>query len=180
MSTISAIAMLGAFGGPAPASAAVIGTPDISGWQGTYACPSNPCTFSNLRVSDGTARSPIRGTIKRWRINAYRTGTVHLQVLRRTVDEPGFAADEFEAVRQTDKRTTVRGRNVFDASLRVRKGDFIGLAVVTGSDLVRARIGPSARHGVKEPAFIPGDPASPFSSISPDQSDLLFNATVKG
>ncbi len=75
--------------------------------------------------------------------------------------------------------TTERGQNVFDASLRVRKRDFIGLAVLSGSDLVRSRFGPSARFGVEQPAFSPGDPASPFSSINPDQSDLLFNATVQ-
>ena len=176
---ISAMTMLSAFVAPAPASSAVIGQPDISGWAGTYACPSNPCTFSNVRVSEGTAQSPIRGTIKRWRVNAHGPGTVSLQVLRRTLDEPGSAADEFEAVRQTPEMTTERGQNVFDASLRVRKRDFIGLAVLSGSDLFRSRFGPSARFGVEQPAFSPGDPASPFSSINPDQSDLLFNATVQ-
>jgi hypothetical protein len=129
-------------------------------------------------VSDGKAQSPIRGTIKRWRFNALGTGTVRLQVLRRTVNEPGSAADEF-AVRQTPEMDTVLGRNAFAASLRVHKGDFIGLAVLSGGAIVRSRFGPSARFGVEQPAFIPGDPASPCSTINPDQSDLLFNATVK-
>lgn len=177
VAAISAIAMLLAYIGPGSASAATVGIRDITGFQGTYVCPAYPCTFSNLRVSEGTAQSPIAGTITRWRVNMDGPATARLQVLKRTVDEPGFAADEFRALRETPDETTVRGKNVFDASLSVRKGNFIGLVY---SGFLRTRHGPRARFGIEQPAFIPGDPASSFSSINPDQADLLFNATVRG
>jgi len=175
---VCAIATATVFGS-ASADAAVIGTRDLTGWKGTYACQANPCTFSNVRVSDGTAQSPVKGRIKRWRVNAHASGTVRLQVLRRTVDNPGHAADEFMAVRQSEEESAIPGLNTFDASLRVGKGNFIGLAVVSGGDLVRSRFANSARFGVQHPAFSPGDAATPFSDFNVDHSALLFNASVR-
>ena len=71
------------------------------------------------------------------------------------------------------------GLNTFDASLRVGKGNFVGLAVESGADLVRSRFANSARFGVQHPAFLPGDAATPFSDFNADHSELLFNASVK-
>lgn len=168
---------------PAGAGAAVIGPRDVApeSWDGSVAHNSFlPWTAVNLSVPDANVRSPISGTITRWRINVEATfqtgdGPMQLQVLRRTVNEPGNADDKFKVVRETSEVTSGFGKNVFQASLSIRKGDFIGVQVLDDDTAIR-----EIDSGVLAwfDSFDPGDPAIVPDDFQSSAQHVLFNATV--
>lgn len=173
---------------PGVAGAKLIGPKDLSTFDGSYACFGNPsCTEVNLAVPTGTARSPVSGTIVRWHVNVADVGNpagpLQLQVLRRTVNEPGVAGDKFKAVRESAEMVSFAGINTFQASLRIKKGDFIGLAILSDqtsiADVEKDTFG-MTNFGVFNAPLVPGDPA-----VAPDQfpsapAALLYNAKVRG
>jgi hypothetical protein len=172
---------------PSSAGAALVGPPGIatSGWDGAYGCFGFPaCTFANLRLPDGAVRSPISGTITRWRVNVEETspntaGPLRLEVLRRTADKPGLAADKFKAISRSAKTTTDAGLNVLQASLPIRKGDFIGIADLSEQTYIRNVEG-SGIFGVFAPPLAPGDPGSAPDEFPSVDAYLLFSASVRG
>jgi|SRR5215211_4485474 len=169
---------------PALAGAAVIGPPDLeSKWDGSRACGLDPapCEFVNLRLPTGDVRSPVTGTITKWRVNIEEfsgtgEGPVQLQVLRRTVNEPGRPADEFRAVRESSEEDTGINVNTFFASLKIRKGDFIGLNLLGENTSIRQI--DAGVVGIFETPLTAGDPAAPFDDFLQERQ-MLFNATVK-
>jgi hypothetical protein len=173
---------------PTSASAALIGPPDIGGSApNLYRCNAQPCTFVNLEIPEGRVRSPISGHITRWRVSISSsvdpgTGPVSLQVLKRTVNEPGDNLDEFKAVRESDFEATEPGKQGFDAHLRIRKGQYIALGIEddgTGTAISAEDIPKTDNHwGEFEPMLMPDDPASMFSAIN-TEGYLFYNATVK-
>ena len=146
------------------------------------------CTFTNAVLPDpvGLERSPITGTIKRWRVNIQSgNGPLRLQVLKRTHNEPGTVNDEFVAVRETgDSPVTGTGKQVFDANIRIRKGQFIGLAELEdglGTFIGFGKVTSGADFIDFEPPLTVGDSPLTTSALytgSPGQY-LLFNATVR-
>jgi hypothetical protein len=170
---------------PGTAGAAVIGPQDITPSDALtgYSCFGNPsCTLVNLNVPDAKVRSPVSGTITRWRVNVADNGTsqgpLRLQVLRRTVNEPGNVDDEFKAIRQTSKETSQGDKNVFQASLRIRKGDYIGLANLAENTSIWSvdDVGLFAEYSAP---LVPGDPAASPDLFPIGQHYLLYNATVR-
>lgn len=172
---------------PPSADAALVGPHDLSDSivDGSYGCFGFPsCTFTNLSLPGAAVRSPISGTITRWRVNVEATspntgGPLRLQVLRRTVNEPGVAADKFKALRQSGDAVTGPGKNVLQASLDIRKGDFIGLADLSDQTFIR-NVDGSGLFGVFDPPLAPGGPGSTPDEFPTGGAYLLFNATVKG
>lgn len=185
---------LGAFGValllalPMIARAATVGVPTRKLDDTNYgrACPGSSCTYVNDRLSVGRVRAPVTGTITRWRAGVGEVGVgtgpveVRLQVLRRTVNEPGVVADEYVAIRESGSSlTTTEGINEFDASLKIRKGDLIGLAAL-GSDVEVYGLDNAAgnRDLIFAPPFIPGDAAQTPNTVL-EQERVAFNASVK-
>jgi hypothetical protein len=172
---------------PTPAGAAVVGPPNIGSIDpdGSYGCFGfSSCSFANLRLPDGNVRSPISGTITRWRVNIQETsanpaGPLRLQVLNRTVDKPGVAADEFKAVRESPDTPTSAGLNVVQASLHIRKGQFIGIAVLSDQTGIN-NVDNSGVFGVFDPPLAPGDPGSTPDQFPDGAHYLLFSATIHG
>jgi hypothetical protein len=174
---------------PAPGTAAVVGLPTskLDNTSFGRVCTSSSCTYVNAALTDGKIQAPISGRITRWRAyvgTAFGNGDpapVKLQVLRRTVDEPGTAADQFQAIRETATReaaplAAVQG---FRAKLRIREGDFIGLAALEDDVEVFGRQGkPDNLVAQFIPTLILGDPALIPDTTLPDQR-IHFNATIK-
>ena len=176
---------LAALGAAAPAGAAVIGPTNLADSSGAATCISPTCTVAAPKLPGATVKAPFGGKITRWKVNIpaahdalVNDGPLRLQVLKRTVDQPGFENDEFVAVRETDEETsTPNSINSFAANLRIRKGQFIGLA---GTDDTEVSQGTKSgaifvRWG---PALLPGDPASTPDDVYDDDYSL-FNARVK-
>jgi hypothetical protein len=171
-----------------PASGATVGVPTGQLDQTDFgrACPGSACTYVNDRLSVGKTRAAVSGKVTKWRANIGEVGggtgpvEVRLQVLRRTVDEAGAAADEFKAIRETASAFSgAEGVNTFQASLKIRKGDFIGLDAI-GSDVevFGAEEVPGNRALIFSPPFVPGDPAQTPSDFL-EQERIAFNATIK-
>lgn len=169
-----------------PAGAALIGPRDVSAdaFAGAYAGVPT-CTYSAVQLPEGSVRSPISGTITRWRVHvpaAHDTlvndGPLRLQVLKRIVNQPGIVNDEFKAIRETpDQAVTPIGKQAFNTDLRIRKGQFIGLVVPDDTE-VGSGAGSPAYLFEWCPELTPGDPGGPADFTVPDEY-LLFNATVK-
>lgn len=179
------------------AGAALIGPPDLtSNWSGSFGCGVDkvPCEYVNLSlpsvpasgpgsfdVQAGKVRSPVTGTITKWRVNIEEfsgtgAGPLQLQVLRRTVDEPGRTADKFRAVRESSEENSSINLNTFFTSLRIRKGDFIGLNIIGASTAVREI--DAGVVGFLNTPLTPGGSAAVFDDVTAERQ-ALFNATVK-
>ena len=180
----AAAAAVATFALAASASGAVIGQRDLSQDDGALTCLFGDCTLAFTKVPDGNAAAPFSGRIVSWKVSVAtphdsftNTGPLRLQVLKRTVNKPGLADDKFAAVRQTDEVVTVPGAiNTFSADLKIRKGQFIGLASNDTTEIREADLAKTTLlHWLD--ALVPGDPAeSPFST---DTGRLvLFNARL--
>jgi hypothetical protein len=95
------------------------------------------------------------------------------------VDEPGLAADKFKAVRQSAETTTDAGLNVLQASLHIRKGDFVGIADLSDQTYIR-NVDGSGTFGVFAPPLAPGDPGSAPDEFPVGNAYLLFSASIRG
>jgi hypothetical protein len=167
---------------PASASAALVGPRDLDVGGNAIGCLDPDCTYANLSLADGKVRSPIAGTITKWRVYVHPSfdpGPIHLQVLRRTVNEAGVTDDKFKAVRESAEETGVpTGKQDFLTSLPIRKGDFIGVTATFGGATFAEVDNLGGKRGLFVPALEPGGGgAMPFSAQS--DSYVLFNATVK-
>ena len=173
---------------PASAGAATVGLPsgELDNTNFGRACGASSCTYVNDRLSVGNERAPVSGTITRWRANVGEVGSgtgpvdVRLQILRRTVNEPGVVADEFKAIRESPQAaTTSEGINKFNASLRIRKGDYIGLAALGSNvEVYGLDAEPGNRELIFEPPFIPGDAATTPDTVI-EEERIAFNATIR-
>jgi hypothetical protein len=180
----AAAAAIAALAFAAPASGAIIGQKNLSNDDGALTCPVDTCTHAFTKVPDGDAAAPFRGRIVSWRVSVStphdsftNTGPLRLQVLKRIVDEPGIANDEFAAVRETDELAATPGViNKFAADLKIRKGQFIGLS---SNDTTEIREADRAKSNFLNwsDALIPGGLAR-----APDVADggrfVLFNARL--
>jgi hypothetical protein len=174
---------------PGVAGAKLIGPKDLSSFDGSYSCFGTPsCTEVNVTIPTGKVRSPITGTIVRWHVNVESTygngqGPLQLQVLRRTVNEPGVGGDKFKAIRESAEVESAFGDNTFQTSLRVKKGDFIGLAILSDLTAIREVDGDTfgdANFGVFDAPLVPGDPAAAPDQFPSAPAALLYNAKVRG
>ena len=173
---------------PTMAGAGTVGVPTakLSNTNFGRACPSASCTYLNDQLSVGRVRAPATGTITHWRANVGEVGVgtgpveVRLQILRRTANEPGVVADEYAAIRESEPSlTTTEGINKFNASLKIRKGDFIGLAALGDEVEVYGREAVDGnRELIFEPPFIPGDAAMAPNTVI-EQERIAFNASIK-
>ena len=173
---------------PAPGMTAVVGPPTskLDNEDFGRVCTDNTCTYVNATLTNGKIQAPISGRITRWRAHVGTAfgntdpAPVKLQVLRRTVDEPGTVDDQFEAIRETTTREAepVSAVRDFRAKLRIREGDFIGLAALEDDVEVFGLDRPGNLVAQFIPVLIPGDPALAPDPTLPDQS-ILFNATIK-
>jgi hypothetical protein len=129
---------------PAGAKRATIGPKDLSPPGGGAAvCGAPTCTMTTGALPDGKLRAPFRGKIARWKVGIGEAhdvfdddGPVRLQVLERTLDGVDFLGDEYVAVRETQEKVVEPGTiNTFRARLKIKKGQFIGLASVEDTDL---------------------------------------------
>ena len=171
-----------------PAGAATVGVPtgELDETNFGRGCGGSTCTYVNDRLSVGKTRAAVSGKITKWRANIGQVGAgtgpveVRLQVLRRTVDEAGVAADEFKAIRETASAfSETEGVNTFQASLKIRKGDFIGLyAVGTDVEVYGTEEEPGNRALLFDPPFVPGNPAQTPSDFL-EEERIAFNATIK-
>jgi hypothetical protein len=175
---------LAAFVMPASASAALIGPPTVEAdpFEIFGESCGEACTFVNVKLPEGKERSPVTGTITKWRVNvdSFNVSTDHtlrLQVVKRTRNEPGVAGDKFEAVRQSRKEEMQLGTNTLETSLEIRKGQFIGLRYPGNSISVGALEGGRFLDFV--PPLLPtGGAAKPELNAGVDRH-LLLNATVR-
>ena len=169
--------------GTAAARSVIVGPPDVSTVPGIFGEGApEAATFMNVRLPDGHVRSPVTGTITRWRVNVYSTnfGTpsgFRLQVIRRTRNKPGYAGDVYEAVNQTPPETLSVGENVFEVSRPIREGDFIGLRYPEDSVSVAGLDG--GRFLDFAPPLFPGEPGEKMDGERGLARHLLLNATVR-
>jgi hypothetical protein len=134
----------------------------------------------NVKLPQGKVRSPITGTITKWRVNIYILGSDfvgRLQVLKRTKDRPGIAGDVFETVRQAHAVQLSTGETKWDTSLRIRKGQFIGLWLPDQGSYTGAL--DEGRYVQFLPPLFPGDPGAKPTVLSPPDRHILLNATVR-
>lgn len=168
-----------------PAGAALIGPRDVSADAFAGARTGFPCTQSNVQLPEGNVRSPISGTITRWRVyvpSAHDTfvndGPLRLQVLKRTINQPGIVNDEFKAIRETpDQAVTPIGKQAFNADLRIRKGQFIGLLIPPDTEVGEGEGSPAYLFDWC-PELTPGAAGGQADFKDAGQYSL-FNATVK-
>jgi len=172
---------------PAAAGATtLVGPTNIEATGAAQSCDPS-CTLANVALPDtvGLARSPVTGTISRWRANIFDgNGPIRLQVLKRTHNEAGTSNDEFMALRQSGKKTvTTTGKQSFTANrLPIRRGQFIGVVLEGGFG---THIGVGNLTGGDfidfEPPLAPGDAARNDSGVFPGLANqyLLLNATVR-
>ena len=186
--SVGALGVASLFAFPASAGAATVGVPtgQLDNTNYGRVCPGSSCTYVNDRLAVGRTRASVSGTITRWRANVGEVGAgtgpvdVRLQVVRRTVNEPGAVADEFKAIRESaTSPTETEGLNQFDASLKIRKGDYIGL-VALGSDVEVYGLDNAGgnRDLIFDPPLIPGDAAQTTNEVL-EQDRVAFNATIK-
>jgi hypothetical protein len=149
------------------------------------ACASTTCTYANVGLAVGKARAPANGTVVRWRALLGQVGVgtgpvpVRLQVLRRTVNEPGVAADRFKAIRESAEMQAFDGVGLFETSLPIRKGDYIGLATLSEDTEVFGREEePGNRWLDFVPTLIPGEPATIPGANGSSAEYILLNATI--
>jgi hypothetical protein len=172
---------------PGVAGAKLIGPRDLETFDGSYGTFGNPsCTFVNLALPAGAVRSPVSGTIVRWQVNVSTAGNpagpIQLQVLRRTLNQPGVAGDKFKAIRESTEVDTFSGINTVQASLKIKKGDFIGLAVLnelTSINEVDEEAFRKGNFGVFDTPLVPGDPAAVPDQFPSSPAALLYNARVR-
>lgn len=184
VSTIAAVGFAWALLPPF-ASAAKIGPRDISAAQLEGAYSAAGCTYSNVRIPKRNFRSPLGGTITRWRVHIpaphdtlVNDGPLRLQVLKRIDNQPGVVNDQFQVVRETSNRpVTPIGQQGFNASVPIRKGQFIGFTGPSDTE-VGAGNKSGAYHFQWCPALTPGATGGPADFTIPGDY-LLFNATVK-
>ena len=170
---------------PASASGALIGPRDIDNSMRTGTYSLNSCTYGTVKHPDAKVRSPIGGEIKRWRVNIpevqgifVNDGPVRLQVLKRTENQPGVVNDEFKVVRESEDQTvTPDFVQAFFTNLRIRKGQFIGLAGASDTT-VAAGTATGAYHLQWCPTLMPGAPGA-HSTFAVGDDYLLYNATVR-
>jgi hypothetical protein len=164
---------------PGSASAALVGPPELAEVHGCGAS-SGATSFTNLRLPEGRVRSPITGTVTKWRVNiedfANTLGPVRLLVERRTANNAGLDNDKYKVTDRSQAKTTAPGINRFDASLSIRKGDFIGLTVADQT-CPAYRNDPLGVNAVFFPALPLNDPTKP-TDIRTNEF-LLYNATVR-
>jgi hypothetical protein len=188
---LGAAAAFGCLAVPASAGAAKIGPQDLTpgGGGGAYVCGAGEptCTMTNIQLPNavGRERAPFSGTITKWRVNIPpahdifdNDGPLALQVLKRTDNKPGFTNDEYAAVRESGYEGVGPGVvNGVGANLRIRKGQFIGLAHSENDTEVASADETGARGFQFEPALIPGEPGVDETYIR-QNTTYLFNATV--
>ena len=173
---------------PASAEAVTVG-PDVDAAPSNTQGCSVDCTLANVVLPGavGLERSPITGTITRWRGSfGSGDGPVRLQVLKRTHNESGTANDEFVAVRETvDTPIEGTAHEEFDAHLKIRKGQFIGLVLDGGSgtSINLAEVGPMSTSDFIdfEPPLAPGDSPRKTNNVFTGSTNqyLLYNARVR-
>jgi hypothetical protein len=171
---------------PASAGAAVVGPKDLTATDTADTCfPDPTCTFANLKLPAGTGnlRSPISGTITKWRAVfddvPLGGGPVRLQVLRRTVNQSGIRNDIFQVLRESgDAFVGSAGTSVFQTSLRIRQGDYIGFASDTEVPFLNFVETPGGKYGIWNAVLAPGDQGAP-DRFPPFSAYLLYNATVR-
>jgi hypothetical protein len=188
---VQALALAGALiclSVPGAADAGTLGPVDLTANQGgTYACVNViTCTMANVQLPDavGKERAPFSGRIKKWRVNippahdSYtNNGPLALQVLKRTSDEPGLFDDEYVAVRESEyEGITPNSINILSTNLRIRKGQFIGLA---HGDEQTEVVGGGAPGFMLwfEPALVLGEPGA-VGDITQDNDYFAFNAKL--
>jgi hypothetical protein len=157
---------------PAPASGAVVGShrvgadPDLG-----FGCLDFPCAYAQTRLpAPATARSPIDGRLRRWRVHVADVGAIRLVVLHKRRN------GRFVARRVSSPHDAVAGVNVYGSHLRIRRGDFIGIEIV--EELVLGAVqAQRTRNCFFDAAFARGTSLHPVSCGS--GIELLFNATVR-
>jgi hypothetical protein len=167
------------------ASGAVIGANKLTNSDGASTCIASTCTIAAPKIPGATAQAPFSGTITRWKVSIPdphdsfdNDGPMRLQVLKRTANEPGLANDEYVAVRETEYETLVPGLiNPFQTSLRIRKGQFIGISSTDDTEILeRDKAGAHYLNWVD--ALIPGDPPR-VAGLTDRGRFNLFNARVE-
>jgi hypothetical protein len=187
----AAVAAIGiaslAVAAPAGARKATIGPKDLSPPAlSTATCVSATCTLTTGSAPGIKLKAPFGGKITRWKVRTgephdafANDGPVRLQVLTRTVDQPGFLDDEFETVRETVNKPVEPGAvTTFNTKLRIRKGQLIGLASVDDTEISQGTSEPGATYLRFDTALIPGDPVRTPDAAFGD-SYWLFNAKVE-
>ncbi len=169
---------------PATAGAALIGPSDLSLFNGTFA---GPISYVNAQLPQGVGKvkAPYRGKITRWGVSigtphdAFTDdGPLRLQILKRTADEPGAYNDEFKMVRQTPPQAVTPGLvQHFNANLKIRKGQFIGLFVPEDTEVAEADDSPATMLQYLG-GFEIGAPGDHADFVIPGLY-LVFNARVK-
>jgi hypothetical protein len=174
----ASLAMAGSAGG------AVIGAKKLTNSDGASTCISSTCTIAAPKIPGAVTQAPFSGTITRWKVSIPdphdsfdNDGPMRLQVLKRTANEPGLANDEYVAVRETEYETLVPGLiNPFQTSLRIRKGQFIGVSSTSDTEIFE-RDKAGAHHLNWSDALIPGEPARAAGNIDHGRFNL-FNARL--
>lgn len=139
------------------------GTPSGNVCSAGIRCTYVPASPTRLRV-------PTNGTVTRFSVNAGSAGgTVWLRVLRPA------GGGKFTAVSTSPPETLNVGMNSFAVTLRVKKGDVIGLDNAT-SALIFDTSSATAVTDYYEPALKKGHTAAPTAAQT--GSRLLLSATV--
>jgi hypothetical protein len=171
---------------PAGAKKATVGPKDLSPPSTSAAtCLSPTCTLTTGAAPGVKLKAPFGGKITRWKVRTaephdllFNDGPVRLQVLKRTVNEPGFLDDEFEAVRETGDTAVEPGSvTTLNTKLKIRKGEFIGLVNVDDTEISQG--GESEATYLRfDTALIPGETARTPDAANPG-AYWLFNAKVE-
>jgi hypothetical protein len=181
VSGVAAIAVATA----AHAPAAVIGPKDLSESDGASTCLTPICTLGTPKIPGTPTTAPFSGTITLWKASVstphdsfVNDGPLSLQVLKRTVDKPGFADDRFEALRETVAEDATPGAiNSFEADLRIRKGQFIGLKSTSDTEIRGFDASAAVRLAWNDGLEVQAPARKPDFNIP--GGAYLFNAKVK-
>jgi hypothetical protein len=155
----------------APAATVTVGSPMTASFISNIAC-GGACTMANVALGEPGAnlRSPVNGTIIRWRVTTVGTGTYALRVLRPS-------GGEFIGAGTSAGNVTSSGPQTFTASIPIQAGDLIGVDSPGSPNNVAA----AAVNGSKAHTWIPTFPDGTMSGTGTDvpNFELALNADVQ-
>jgi hypothetical protein len=138
----------------------------------------NALTAANtaLPEADANLRSPVNGTIVKWRITGAKGGPFRLRVLR-PAGKGTYTGVGTSRPASNPQIPVALGLQTFTANLPIQTGDLIGLDNVDPADQIGTATTPGAGVSGWSPVLADGDTAAPFLSVG--NKEWGFNATVE-
>jgi hypothetical protein len=129
-----------------------------------------------LPEPDARLRSPVNGTVVKWRITGAKGGPFSLRVLRRAGGGTYTGVGTSKPASNPDIPVAL-GLQTFAANLPIQAGDLIALDDTATTDQIGTAATPGASVSGWNPALADGATAAPYLTVG--NKEFGFNATVE-